>query len=227
MSEYRRPSLVVATYRDEAGLPINYGHRWAGSPPEDAYSRVSDSQRFAPLHVVADSLVEWLQANFDVKVEESLTVADDLLHSQSDIIRAVRVSPQDRAAAPLTFVLTKFPGVLLHAGALHDYHFPSCGCDACDDDIEDLAEQLEWTVRAVIAGDYLERLVRGDVWVFHRLEGTEGDTRSGQIRVSELPQEKVKRAHLVLPASGRWSAWEPRPLANGRQANDQTRRPVR
>lgn len=92
-----------------------------------------------------------------MKVEESLTVADDLLHSQSDIIRAVRVSSQNHAAAPLTFVLTKFPGVFLHAGALRDHYFPSCGCDACDDDVEGLAEQLEWTVRAVVSGRYFER----------------------------------------------------------------------
>ncbi|UYK39868.1 DUF6226 family protein [Microbacterium terricola] len=23
----------------------------------------------------------------------------------------------------------------LRAGVLHDFHFPTCGCDACDDDV--------------------------------------------------------------------------------------------
>ncbi|WP_404810209.1 DUF6226 family protein [Microbacterium terricola] len=35
----------------------------------------------------------------------------------------------------MTFVLTEFPGVHLRAGVLHDFHFPTCGCDACDDDV--------------------------------------------------------------------------------------------
>lgn len=220
MSEYRRPVLPVETYIDEAGQPINYGQRWSGLPPEDAYSKVSNLQRFAPLHTVADSLIEWLQNTFDVHTEESSAVADDFLHSPSDIIRAVGVSPRDPAAAPLTFVLTEFPGVFLHAGALHDFYFPACGCDACDDNVAGLADKLEWTVHAIVAGRYFERFVRGNDWMESRLEGQEGNMSSGQIRVSELPQEKVTLAREVLPATGKWSAWEEPRTVDADRVND-------
>ena len=43
MTEYQRPTFLMEIYRDEQGRPIDYGNRWAGaSPPEDAYSRVSN-----------------------------------------------------------------------------------------------------------------------------------------------------------------------------------------
>ncbi len=105
--------------------------------------------RFTPLHAVAEALIEWLHGNFEVTIEQDMAVAQDLLHLRDDVIRAVRVVPRNPAAAMLTFVLTRFPGVYLHAGSLHDFHFPECGCDACDDEVTNLAADLEWTVRTV------------------------------------------------------------------------------
>ncbi len=144
MSDYRRPAFPVEVYRDEQGRRIDYGNRWNAEPqPEDAYSRVSNLQRFAPLHAVAGALIDWLTNTFDVVVERDLRAATDLLHMPEDVVHAVRVVPYDSTAAPLTFVLTNFPGVYLHAGSLHDFHFPVCGCDACDGDLTSLAEELE------------------------------------------------------------------------------------
>ncbi|WP_104082585.1 DUF6226 family protein [Cryobacterium sp. Y11] len=36
-------------------------------------------------------------------------------------------------------------GVYRHVGLLHDFHFPVCGCDACDNDVTDLVEDFEWS----------------------------------------------------------------------------------
>lgn len=117
MSEYRRPTFPAETYRDECGAPINYGNRWdSASPPEDAYSRLSNVQRFAPLHAVAFALVEWLQSTFDATVEETLTAASDLIRIPDDVVRVIRVVPSEPKAASLTFVLRQFLGVYLHAG---------------------------------------------------------------------------------------------------------------
>lgn len=209
MSEYRRPVLPAATHRDEHGDPIEYGHRWGGgSPPEEAYSRTSHLDRFAPLHLVAGALVEWLRADFDVDVVEDPGVAADLVHGSSDIVRAVRLVPRDPAAGPLTFVLTSFPGVCLHAGALHDFHFPVCGCDACDDDVLSLVEELEWTVRVVTCGGYAERL---DPWpgrrVHYRLDEPGVAMRAGSGRIQDLPRERVQQAQRSLPEDGMWAAW--------------------
>ena len=112
MNEYRRPTIPVEIYRDELGTPIDYGNRWGGAcAPEDAYSRVSNLQRFAPLHAVAMALIEWLQDTFDVTLAQGPSVASDLLRMPHEVISAVRVVPREPAAAPLTFVLTQFPGV--------------------------------------------------------------------------------------------------------------------
>ena len=50
-----------------------------------------------------------------------------------------------KGSAALTFVYTSFPSVLVQAGLLHDFSFPSCGCDACDETWESSADGLEWT----------------------------------------------------------------------------------
>lgn len=44
-----------------------------------------------------------------------------------------RLTLSDSAAAPLTFGFTSYPGLILHAGLLHDFAYPICGCDACDE----------------------------------------------------------------------------------------------
>ncbi|KFF58740.1 hypothetical protein JF66_16330 [Cryobacterium sp. MLB-32] len=209
MTEYRRPTFPVEVYHDEQGRPIDYGNRWEGeSPPQDTYSRVSNLQRFAPLHLVADALIEWLQTTFEVAVDQAPSAAADLLRLPKDVVRAVRVVPRDPTAAPLTFVLTPFPGVYLHAGVLHDFHLPVCGCDACDDDVLTLAEELEWTVRTVVSGGYSERFDagRGD-WIEFRLEEPEVGMRSGRSRTEDLPEHRVKFARTALPPAGQWSPW--------------------
>lgn len=210
MSSYRRPSFPVEVYRNEQGAPINYGHRWDGaSPPEDAYSRVSNLQRFTPLRAVADALVEWLQNTFDVTTEEAPDVAADLLHPPDRFIRAIRVVPGGPNMAPLTFVLTQFPGVYLHAGLLHDFHFPVCGCDACDDDARSVAEELEWTVHTVVSGGYSERLDPWPSnWIEYRLDEPGVQSRSGRTRTNDLPGERMKVARTALARTGSWLPWQ-------------------
>jgi hypothetical protein len=210
MSQYRRPAFPVEVYRDEQDRPIDYGNRWEGaSPPEDAYSRVSNPRRFAPLHAVAVALIEWLQDTFDVTVEQTPSAATDLLHMPDDIVRAVRVVPREPTAAPLTFVLTPFPGVYLHAGALHDFHFPVCGCDACDDDVTRLVQELEWTVHTVVSGGYFERFDPWPArWIEYRLDEPGVAMQSGRSHTSDLPDERVRLARTALPPAGQWLPWQ-------------------
>jgi len=62
MPEYTRPAIKTQDFRDEFGAVIRYGTRWTGAPPDDSYSRVSNPERFTPLHTVADALIEYLRA---------------------------------------------------------------------------------------------------------------------------------------------------------------------
>ena len=54
--------------RDEVGAVIGYGTRWTGSPPHDSYSRVSNSERFAPLQTIADGLIEHLRVAYHADI---------------------------------------------------------------------------------------------------------------------------------------------------------------
>lgn len=210
MSEYQRPTIATEVYRDEEGLLVDYGRRWEGmSPSDESYSQISHPERFAPLHTVATSLVEWLQDTFDVVVESDPRVVADLLLVPDEVVRAIRVTPRDPASAPLTFVLTPFPGVYLHAGSLNDFHFPACGCDACDDNVVSLLEELEWTVRTVVSGGYTEHLDDWPAsWIDYKLEEPGIGLNSGRRAVGELPEERVKLARPVMPANGQWLPWQ-------------------
>jgi hypothetical protein len=133
VSSYVRPAVEAAVFRDGGGRVIEYGNRWEGLPPEDTYSVDTHPERFAPLHTVADALIAHLRDTYDVGVEESDDVVADLIRAPfHDVVRAVRMRPRDPACASLTVVMTTYPGIYLHAGVLHDFHYPVCGCDACD-----------------------------------------------------------------------------------------------
>lgn len=211
MREYQRPTLPVVTFSDEKGDPIEYGSRWGAHPPEESYSRVTNPERFAPIHSVADALIRWLERTFDVAAEVHEAVSGDLLRAPEDPLRAVRLTPNAGLAAPLTFVFTSFPGVELHAGALHDFRFPVCGCDGCDIDIISLTEDLEWTVHTVVSGGYSERVQSWPTrWVQYRLNEPGITTRSGRTRVQDLPKHRAKMGRRTLPRSGQWEPWPTR-----------------
>jgi hypothetical protein len=144
MPAYVRPAIDAPPAIADDGLP--YGSRWdaTGTPAEDAYTRVSHLERFAPLHAVADALVAHLAATHAVTVVEGADPA--LADPHPDAVRSVRLVPRDGRGRTLTLEYTAFPGVILHSGRRMAEAFPPCGCDACDDRWEDLADSLEEAV---------------------------------------------------------------------------------
>lgn len=126
MEGYRRPAIDRGAYRDESGALIPYGDRWRDTPSEDLpYSVTTHPERFAPLHDVARAL------------ESALPPAH-----------------RPGGAGPVVeFELTDHPGVMVRVDG-RDFPFPVCGCDACDEDVVGLAEQMEHLVEAVVAGRY-------------------------------------------------------------------------
>lgn len=131
-------------------------------PPPEAYGRVTNPERFAPLHTVADGIVDELTSTHNVVAEQLRPsdahdgeghIADLLRWDRTE--RAVRLDPGG-AAAPLVIVWTNFPGITIVAGAHGRETFPACGCDACDDDVERLIEDLRDALATVAAGGYQE-----------------------------------------------------------------------
>ncbi|MDQ1175011.1 hypothetical protein QE430_003318 [Microbacterium testaceum] len=209
MQPYSRPLLEAPTFRDADGRVIEYGSRWEGSPPEETYSVDTHPERFAPLHVVADALVAHLGRSYDVAVVGFSHVANDLLHSVDDMVRAVRVSPSDPACATLTFVYTSYPGVLLHAGILHDFYFPACGCDACDSTWESEAENLERCVFAVVEGGYRENVTGVDhPHAEHAFDYGPDGSSSGEGPMTEAQRHRLESAEPQMRyVAGAWAAW--------------------
>ncbi|WP_345217140.1 DUF6226 family protein [Georgenia halophila] len=205
MSAYVRPPLPSQVFHEADGTPFVYGERWGcGDPPEESYSRVSHPERFAPLHDVADALVEHLANTYDVQVREG----DGPGENRGAVVRrACVLTPASAAAAPLTLLWTDHPSVVLRAGLLAEDISPACGCDACDEPLEAQVEDLEEYVLGVAAG-HLTEWVRGRVtWVGFRLEAVDGH-RSGESR-SDMSSAAVRDARHRLAAlpAGRWQPW--------------------
>ena len=141
------------------------------------------------------------------------------------MLQAVKVTPRDPRAAALTFVLTGYPGVMVHAGVLHDFPFPVCGCDACDETAETVADRLEMLVLTVAAGGYSERYPVGRKrWSEYALTAFDGSgSESGQgepapaaaarLHDAEIRLREVRRRVESLAAAPELT---PEALASGR-----------
>lgn len=210
MDPYRRPAIEPRTFLDVAGHPIDYGHRWDGSPPEETYSVDSHPERFAPLHAVADALVTFLHEQFEVVVEDVVGAARDPRHEDIEAVRFVEVRPSRPSCAPLTFVFTAYPGVRLHAGLLHVFSYPVCGCDACDETWDTQADLLEQHVRAIVSGGFRETVTDSADLPLEYSMNHRGGSESGAGRLSDdLPWDAVRAAQAVLRALP--AGWEPWP----------------
>ena len=212
MSDYVRPAVPPQRFTDAAGNAIAYGDRWPTSPPSESYSVVTHPERFAPLHTVADALIAWLCDVFEVTRVEGPGFAADLVHQPFGVERAVRLTPRDPDAAVLTFVFTALPGVIVHAGVLHDFPFPACGCDACDETWEQAADALEWTVRTVVEGGYAEAVrTHGELPVGFWLDEVGVASQSGAGRAEDYPPDRLRTALERLGRLPRDAAWAPWP----------------
>ena len=192
--------------------------RWGpGGPPPEAYSRVTDPERFRPLHAVTVSLLAELEAEFDVRRTDGYPLDGELEASQ--LARpSVRLTPDDTRAAPLLVAFTTFPGIRLRAGHWLADSFPSCGCDACDETADAEALRLRELVDAVVSGRFREELslppipvpLIGDGWQRWEIWSERGRRSSSQ-------RVEAKRARAMLASVGRptieWAAWRRRSVA--------------
>lgn len=67
----------------------------------------------------------------------------------TDLASGQRLIPADPAAGSPTVVFDAFPGLIVRMGPRFEMHVPRCGCDACDETVEECSEQLSELVRAL------------------------------------------------------------------------------
>lgn len=132
--------------------------RWGREgPPEDAYSRVTNPERFAPLHDTALKLIDELDAAFDIERFQDYGLDPEL--ETVELARpTIKLVPNDDDAAPMVVVFTAFPGLRIRVGHWRIDNFPPCGCDACDETADSEAAGLSRVIDAVTAGRFYEAI---------------------------------------------------------------------
>jgi hypothetical protein len=147
------------------------GDRWGiDGPPPEAYSRVTNPERFAPLLGFAEHLLAGLERDFDVVREEGHGLDPELVErTRVDAARpTVRLVPDAADAGSLTIAFTSFPGLMVRLGTWLVEAIPVCGCDACDETAEEGQDRLERLIGALTSGRFSESIelgLWGDWWL--------------------------------------------------------------
>lgn len=175
-------------------------------PPNEAYSRVTNSERFQSLHGAAFQLLSRLEATYDVNRVEGYGLDHEL--ERGDLVHpTVKLVPQDLDAAPMIVVFTAFPGLRIRVGHWYTDAFPACGCDACDETADEEAIRLNELVDNVTARGFRETIrlpLVGDAWQeseFWSLHGRSSSSRL--INRSRVHQILSKSEHLSFD----WKPW--------------------
>ncbi|MDA1128514.1 MAG: DUF6226 family protein [Chloroflexi bacterium] len=102
-------------------------NRWGSEgPPPEAYSRITNPERFAPVPEFAGELLNRLEAEFAVERTEGYGLDPEL--ESGELARpGVRLTPADADAAPIIIIFTAFPGLRVRFGRWYTNPFPSCG----------------------------------------------------------------------------------------------------
>jgi len=125
-------------------------------PPPEAYSRVTNPERFEPLHDTATKLLERLEREFDVERSQRYGLDAELEKRYQSARPSTRLLPRDAGAAPLIMAFSAFPGLHVRFGRWCMMAFPSCGCDACDETAEDEIERLTSLIDDLTTGRFRE-----------------------------------------------------------------------
>ncbi|MCY4115252.1 MAG: DUF6226 family protein [Chloroflexi bacterium] len=127
-------------------------------PQDPAYSRLTNAERFQPLHSAMLEIIGRLENDFDVERTDGYGLDAELEQGLDPARLHVRLSPSNHDAAPIAVVFSTFPGLHVRFGRWYSELFPSCGCDACDESAEGEIERLTEMVEDVVAGRFFEAI---------------------------------------------------------------------
>ena len=179
-------------------------------PPDEAYSRVTEPERFRPLHDWALEIVSRLQAEYVVVLHEGEEV-DVELECAPLSRQTIKLTPLQDSCAPITIVFTNFPGLAVRVGRWVTDWFPSCGCDACDEMPEGEFERFAKRLSCVVAGQFRESmslqsggygLCNAEFWS----DGRRG-SRGSRVPRNQASQILKDQAEIVQE----WTPWQLKP----------------
>jgi hypothetical protein len=165
-------------------------------PDHEAYGRVTNPERYQIVVDAARDRIDDLVESY--QVESDAGEADvDFPDWASESAPVVRLRPV--LGAPLAFMFTDFPGVVVRVGEWGIRAFPACGCDACDEPPKEVVERMNDFVDAAIEGTYEEQLTKRTLT--HRYP-----SRRGAL-ASERQLEHGEWKQFGSPTTHSWPAW--------------------
>lgn len=189
---------------------------WPLPPDDPAYERVTNPERFLPLHAAADALVARLEAQYQVERRAGGPPPYE------GVIRQVELIPA--AGAPLAIYWDDFPAVSVRYGTVHREGYPQCGCDACEavEQPGELVEEFEQKIEALVAGRFSERVVHGTSLAIRF--SFEGDGfSSGGSRIPDGHPRRWPRDHRLASVAATPSTVTTPEAANGNCRSSSTR----
>ena len=194
---------------------MNRDHWGPDGPPEDAYSRVTDAERFRPLHKATLELIDRLEVSFELERLEGYGL-DPELEVRQMARQSVRLTPRGDFRAPMTFTFTDFPGLAARFGRWYTTFFPDCGCDACGSNADAEFSQLNQAVADVVSGRFRETLTVPGIFGDGQIE-TELWSRRGRYS-SKARVDRAWAKEMLSGKKGETIAWLPW-LRYGRRTN--------
>lgn len=168
-------------------------------PDPDDYSRATNTERFEAVIKAARSRLDELAAKYVVAVEPGTVEEDFPGWAGTAAVEVVRLRPD--IGVPVSVLFTEFPGVSIRIGQWGNETLPHCGCDACNDQPEELIERLDEIFDAVVAGGYAEELTKKSLRT--SLASSKGTTSS------RGPLSRGEWRKLGELGSWNWPAWLP------------------
>ena len=191
------------------------------SPTDAAYGRVTNAERFLPLHSAMLEFIGQLENEFEVERIEGYGLDEELERGVALAHPDVKLTPANPDAAPIVVVFTAFPGLYVRFGRWYTEPFPGCGCDACDESAKGEIERLIEKVDDVTAGRFREAIgipltsFRRSGWVetmFWSPDESRSSTRSrSRARVDGLRAREMSGGRRRLDLN--WKPWPRRRLA--------------
>jgi hypothetical protein len=178
-------------------------------PPPEAYSRVTNPERFRPVHGHALDLLARLRDLYDVTAGAAFELLPGAMQSVEHARPPVTLTPADRRAAPLSVAFTAVPSLLVRAGRWYGIAFPVCGCDACGGGAAEEVRRLDALVENVVAGHFTEEVrlpIFGEARLSHELgprAAREGSRAAGW---GVIPRDL---ARTLVGDGPRRVAWQP------------------
>jgi Family of unknown function (DUF6226) len=176
-------------------------------PPPEGYSRVTNAERFRPLHRFALERLEELQSKFAVQRAEVDVPDPDI---KVPLARpSIRLEPRQAGAAPIVVSFTTFPGLYVRCGRWLLEAFPSCGCDACDETLEGEEERFLELVENVVAGRFHESITipllraPSHQWLLWSPKSRRAGRR-------QLTRKRARELVARGPRSFQWTPWPSR-----------------